>query len=75
MKGLTKLDLKQESFAQCIVKVTQMDVMPLLLLSLDVQLDQSIVSRVLILYLSSFGVSIAEDEVRLYCQSLMKVNT
>ena len=57
MNGLTKSDLKQEFLVQCIVKGTKSDVIPPLLFTLGVDLDQSCGSRWLVSYLSSLGVS------------------
>ena len=54
------------------MKATKRDVIPPLLFGVGVDTDQSMGSRWLVVYLSTLGASITEDEVRLYRQSLLK---
>ena len=75
LRGLMNSELKQESLAQCIVKVVKKDTIPPLLFGLGVDLDQAFGSKWLLRQLSRLCLSITPHKVTLYRQSIIEVST
>ena len=74
LKGLINSELKQESFAQCIVKAVKKDTITPLLFGLGVDLDQALGSKWFLRHLSKLCLSITPDEVTLYQQSVLEAS-